>query len=146
MKSGKAKAPSVTGINDVSLADVMAGRASRSSPQQITYSERGNLQGLQFFTVAGARHTRLLAMRGSAVRPTGRLLGYPRLERLRRAPWSRRARSDRGVTSSCSGASCTLGSECWLTPCSASGAGVRGIQSRSLLFTTQGCPRRLNSA
>jgi hypothetical protein len=56
VKSGKAKAPVVTGINDVSLADVMAGRAGRSSPEQITYSERGNLQGLQFFAVAGAAY------------------------------------------------------------------------------------------
>ena len=38
----------------VSLADLRSGRvAGRTSRDQITYSERGNLQGAQFFAVAG---------------------------------------------------------------------------------------------
>jgi ornithine cyclodeaminase/alanine dehydrogenase-like protein (mu-crystallin family) len=38
----------------ITLADLMAGKTKgRTSPDQITYSERGNLQGAQFFSVAG---------------------------------------------------------------------------------------------
>jgi alanine dehydrogenase len=38
----------------VTLADLVTGKASgRTSDAQITYSERGNLQGAQFFAVAG---------------------------------------------------------------------------------------------
>lgn len=38
----------------VTLADVMSGKAKgRTSDDQITYSERGNLQGAQFYVVAG---------------------------------------------------------------------------------------------
>jgi alanine dehydrogenase len=38
----------------VTLADVVSGKArGRTSRDQITYSERGNLQGVQFFAVAG---------------------------------------------------------------------------------------------
>ena len=38
----------------VTLADLVAGRArGRTSADEITYSERGNLQGAQFFAVAG---------------------------------------------------------------------------------------------
>ena len=38
----------------VTLADLVSGKAiGRSSPDQITYSERGNLQGTQFHAVAG---------------------------------------------------------------------------------------------
>jgi ornithine cyclodeaminase/alanine dehydrogenase-like protein (mu-crystallin family) len=38
----------------VSLADLVAGRAKgRTSRDEITYSERGNLQGAQFYAVAG---------------------------------------------------------------------------------------------
>jgi len=38
----------------VTLADLVAGKVKgRSSPDQITYSERGNLQGAQFHAVAG---------------------------------------------------------------------------------------------
>jgi ornithine cyclodeaminase/alanine dehydrogenase-like protein (mu-crystallin family) len=38
----------------VSLADLVAGKAKgRTAADQITYSERGNLQGAQFFAVAG---------------------------------------------------------------------------------------------
>jgi ornithine cyclodeaminase/alanine dehydrogenase-like protein (mu-crystallin family) len=37
------------------LEDLLAGRAQgRTDPNQITYSERGNIQGAQFFAVAGA--------------------------------------------------------------------------------------------
>jgi ornithine cyclodeaminase/alanine dehydrogenase-like protein (mu-crystallin family) len=54
--TGKRSASIVTKADDVSLADVAAGRAGRTSTQQITYSERGNLQGLQFYAVAGAAY------------------------------------------------------------------------------------------
>jgi alanine dehydrogenase len=38
----------------VLLADLLSGkRKGRTSPRQITYSERGNIQGAQFFAVAG---------------------------------------------------------------------------------------------
>ena len=37
----------------VSLADIFAGTPGRRSPDEITYSERGNLQGAQFWAVAG---------------------------------------------------------------------------------------------
>lgn len=38
----------------VTLADLVTGKANgRTSRDQITYAERGNLQGLQFFSVAG---------------------------------------------------------------------------------------------
>jgi ornithine cyclodeaminase/alanine dehydrogenase-like protein (mu-crystallin family) len=41
----------------VYLADVLAGRAeARASADEITYSERGNIQGAQFFAVAGAAY------------------------------------------------------------------------------------------
>jgi hypothetical protein len=37
----------------VSLADVTAGRTpGRSAREQVTYSERGNIQGAQFYAVA----------------------------------------------------------------------------------------------
>ena len=38
----------------VTLADLVSGKVKgRTSPDQITYSERGNLQGAQFYAVAG---------------------------------------------------------------------------------------------
>jgi alanine dehydrogenase len=38
----------------VSLADLVTGqKKGRTARDQITYSERGNLQGAQFFSVAG---------------------------------------------------------------------------------------------
>jgi alanine dehydrogenase len=48
------KAPVVTGAGgDVQFADIAAGRAQgRTSRDQITYSERGNIQGAQFHAVA----------------------------------------------------------------------------------------------
>jgi len=46
----------------VSLADLKSGRATgRVSQDQITYSERGNLQGAQFFAVAGLVYERAKA-------------------------------------------------------------------------------------
>lgn len=50
----KGRAPIVTGDGrDVMLADVLRGRTpGRLSDDQITYSERGNIQGMQFFAVA----------------------------------------------------------------------------------------------
>lgn len=51
-------APRVTGEADareVSFGDLVAGRVrGRTSAQQITYSERGNIQGVQFYAVAAA--------------------------------------------------------------------------------------------
>jgi ornithine cyclodeaminase/alanine dehydrogenase-like protein (mu-crystallin family) len=37
----------------ISYADIISGTPGRTSPEQITYSERGNLQGAQFHAVAG---------------------------------------------------------------------------------------------
>ncbi len=37
----------------VTLAEIFAGKPGRTSANQITWSERGNLQGAQFFAVAG---------------------------------------------------------------------------------------------
>ena len=53
VRGGK-RAPRVTGDGrDVSYADVIAGRhPGRRSAQDITYSERGNIQGAQFYAVA----------------------------------------------------------------------------------------------
>ena len=46
----------------VSLADLVAGRVKgRLSRDDITYSERGNLQGAQFFAVAGKVYERAKA-------------------------------------------------------------------------------------
>jgi ornithine cyclodeaminase/alanine dehydrogenase-like protein (mu-crystallin family) len=52
-RTGK-RAPVVTGgHDDVFFADVVAGRAAgRTSREQVTYSERGNIQGAQFHAVA----------------------------------------------------------------------------------------------
>ena len=38
----------------LSFADLMAGKPARKGPDDITFSERGNLQGNQFWAVAGA--------------------------------------------------------------------------------------------
>ena len=53
---GGARAAQVTGDGtDVMYADVIAGQApARRSPEEITYSERGNVQGVQFYAVASA--------------------------------------------------------------------------------------------
>ena len=55
MRGGK-PAPVVTNAaNSVSFADVLAGRAkARASRSEITFSERGNVQGAQFYAVAAA--------------------------------------------------------------------------------------------
>jgi len=52
------RAPQVTGRGgDVSFGDVIDGKArARTSREQITYSERGNIQGAQFFAVAAAAY------------------------------------------------------------------------------------------
>ena len=51
-------APAVTGRGgDVMLADVINGlRPGRESAEQITYSERGNIQGAQFYAVAAVAY------------------------------------------------------------------------------------------
>jgi alanine dehydrogenase len=53
MKGGK-RAPQVTGSqSEVSFVDVVEGRSpGRRSRDEVTYSERGNIQGAQFFAVA----------------------------------------------------------------------------------------------
>jgi alanine dehydrogenase len=52
------RAPQVTGKGeDVSFGDVVERRVrGRTSRDQITYSERGNIQGAQFFAVAAAAY------------------------------------------------------------------------------------------
>jgi ornithine cyclodeaminase/alanine dehydrogenase-like protein (mu-crystallin family) len=52
------RAPQVTGRGgDVSFGDVVSGKSrGRTSPQDVTYSERGNIQGAQFFAVAAAAY------------------------------------------------------------------------------------------
>jgi ornithine cyclodeaminase/alanine dehydrogenase-like protein (mu-crystallin family) len=41
----------------VSFEDMLTGSAAgRTTPEEITYSERGNIQGAQFFAVAGAAY------------------------------------------------------------------------------------------
>lgn len=57
-RRGGQRAPAVTGHgDDVMLADIVAGRAQgRTSDAQITYSERGNIQGAQFYAVAAAAY------------------------------------------------------------------------------------------
>ena len=51
-------APVVTGEGeDVLFADIIEGRAEgRTSETQISYSERGNIQGAQFYSVAAAAY------------------------------------------------------------------------------------------
>lgn len=57
LRAGK-RAPVVTGEGcDVMLADIVQGRAAgRLSDEQITYAERGNIQGAQFYAVAAAAY------------------------------------------------------------------------------------------
>jgi alanine dehydrogenase len=52
------RAIEVTGAgNDVMFADIVSGKSpGRTSEEQITYSERGNIQGAQFFAVAGVAY------------------------------------------------------------------------------------------
>ncbi len=52
------RAPVVTGAGtDVMYADILEGRTTgRTSDRQITYSERGNIQGAQFYAVAAVAY------------------------------------------------------------------------------------------
>jgi alanine dehydrogenase len=52
------RAPVVTGTGmDVMFADIVSGKTpGRTGDDQITYSERGNIQGAQFFAVAGVAY------------------------------------------------------------------------------------------
>lgn len=52
------RAPAVTGLGaDVMFADIVSGKTpGRTSERQITYSERGNIQGAQFYAVAAAAY------------------------------------------------------------------------------------------
>ena len=52
------RAPAVTGTGtDVMYADILASKtAGRTSNEQITYSERGNIQGAQFYAVAAVAY------------------------------------------------------------------------------------------
>ena len=52
------RAPAITGLgNDIMLADILNGKTpGRTSDKQITFSERGNIQGAQFFAVAGVAY------------------------------------------------------------------------------------------
>ena len=55
MKRKRRRAHGVQGGDkNVMLADLLSGkRKGRTSAAQITYSERGNVQGAQFYSVAG---------------------------------------------------------------------------------------------
>ena len=52
------RAPAVTGTGtDVMLGDILGGKTTgRTSDRQITYSERGNIQGAQFYAVAAVAY------------------------------------------------------------------------------------------
>ena len=52
------RAPAMTGEGgDVMLADILAGKSpGRETDRQITYSERGNIQGAQFYAVAAVAY------------------------------------------------------------------------------------------
>ena len=53
------------------LEDLLNGRVKgRTSPEQITFSERGNIQGAQFFAVAGAVYEAASARSFGRVLPT----------------------------------------------------------------------------
>ena len=53
-RHGRNRRPPESGPRVVSLEDVLTGAAEvRSDDTQITFSERGNIQGAQFFAVAG---------------------------------------------------------------------------------------------
>jgi ornithine cyclodeaminase/alanine dehydrogenase-like protein (mu-crystallin family) len=56
-RAGKRAPVAAGGGRDVSFADVVAGRVQgRTAEGQITYSERGNIQGAQFYAVAAAAY------------------------------------------------------------------------------------------
>jgi ornithine cyclodeaminase/alanine dehydrogenase-like protein (mu-crystallin family) len=53
-RTGKRAHGAIAEDKAVFLADLLSGKKKgRTSPKQITYSERGNIQGAQFFAVAG---------------------------------------------------------------------------------------------
>ena len=53
-RAGKQAHGVITEDRTLLLADLLSGKKQgRTSPKQITYSERGNIQGAQFFAVAG---------------------------------------------------------------------------------------------
>jgi alanine dehydrogenase len=53
-RTGKRGHGVIAGDRAVLLAELLSGKKKgRTSPRQITYSERGNIQGAQFFAVAG---------------------------------------------------------------------------------------------
>lgn len=57
----KGRAPIVSEHRNVMLADVLQGKTrGRSCDEQITYSERGNIQGAQFFAVAAVAYQEAL--------------------------------------------------------------------------------------
>ncbi|HUY01784.1 MAG TPA: hypothetical protein VMV33_00730 [Rhodocyclaceae bacterium] len=57
VRFGRAAPARISGGAQVMLADIVAGRAGgRSDARQITYAERGNIQGAQFHAVAGAAY------------------------------------------------------------------------------------------
>lgn len=55
-RKGLRGATALTAASDLTYADALAGHGGRTSPKQITFSERGNLQGLQFYSVAAAAY------------------------------------------------------------------------------------------
>jgi ornithine cyclodeaminase/alanine dehydrogenase-like protein (mu-crystallin family) len=53
-RAGKRAHGAIAEDRGVLLADLLSGKKKgRTSPKQVTYSERGNIQGAQFFAVAG---------------------------------------------------------------------------------------------
>lgn len=57
VRMGKVARAVTGGGDDVMLADIIRGRTQgRESDGQITYSERGNIQGVQFYAVAAAAY------------------------------------------------------------------------------------------
>jgi ornithine cyclodeaminase/alanine dehydrogenase-like protein (mu-crystallin family) len=63
-RKGLRGATALTASTDLTYADVVAGRGGRTSDEQISFSERGKLQGLQFYSVAAAAYE---AARGAGV-------------------------------------------------------------------------------
>jgi ornithine cyclodeaminase/alanine dehydrogenase-like protein (mu-crystallin family) len=55
-RKGLRGATSLTRATDLTYAQVLAGEGGRTRPEQISFSERGNLQGLQFYSVAATAY------------------------------------------------------------------------------------------
>jgi ornithine cyclodeaminase/alanine dehydrogenase-like protein (mu-crystallin family) len=55
-RKGLRGATALTRPTDLTYADVLEGRGGRTDARQISFSERGNLQGLQFYSVAAAAY------------------------------------------------------------------------------------------